>query len=59
MGIMCALFLFVSAAFAGALNAVVGGYLGTSLARRLDPVRVRRFVLAFAWAMTLYFFVRG
>lgn len=41
------------------VGAVAGGYLGASLARRLDPARVRRFVVVFAWAMTLYFFARG
>ncbi len=40
-----------------AVGATVAGYLGAALARRLDPKWVRRFVLATAWAMTIYFFV--
>ena len=35
-----------------------GGYLGARVARRLDPRRVRGFVLVIAWAMTAWFFVR-
>ena len=37
---------------------IVGGYAGAALARRVDPKRVRAFVLVVAWAMTVYFFVK-
>jgi uncharacterized membrane protein YfcA len=37
---------------------IVGGYAGAALARRIDPKRVRVFVLVVAWAMTVYFFVK-
>jgi uncharacterized membrane protein YfcA len=37
---------------------VTGGYGGAYFARRLDPVLVRRFVIAVGCAMTLYFFIR-
>lgn len=40
-------------------GAIVGGYGGASLARRLNPVLVRRFVIVIGTAMTLYFFLRG
>jgi uncharacterized membrane protein YfcA len=35
-----------------------GGYVGARVARRVKPVVVRRIVLAVAWGMTGYFFVR-
>jgi len=38
--------------------AVVGGYGGAALARRLDAARVKRAVIALGWAMTLAFFVK-
>jgi uncharacterized membrane protein YfcA len=41
--------------FAGA---IIGGYAGASMARRLDQVRVRQFVIAIGWLMTAYFFIR-
>lgn len=37
--------------------AVIGGYVGGSVARKLKPAYVRRFVIVVAWTMTLYFFV--
>lgn len=40
-------------------GAALGGYLGASLARRIAPVWVRRFVLVVAWSMTAYFFIRA
>jgi hypothetical protein len=40
-------------------GAIAGGYLGASVARRLPPAWVRRFVIAVGWAMTAWFFVRG
>ena len=38
-------------------GAVVGGYFGAVLARRIDPVWIRGFVIAIGWAMTIYFFI--
>lgn len=38
---------------------MLGGYLGADVARRLPAQRVRGFVLAVAWSMTVLFFVRG
>jgi uncharacterized membrane protein YfcA len=40
------------------VGGIVGGYAGAALARRVDPKRVRVFVLVVAWAMTVYFFVK-
>ncbi len=37
---------------------ITGGYAGAAAARRLEARYVRRFVLAVAWVMTGYFFVR-
>jgi uncharacterized membrane protein YfcA len=37
---------------------ITGGYAGARLARRLNPVHVRRLVLIVAWSMTGYFFVK-
>jgi len=37
---------------------ILGGYGGAALARRLNPSRVRTFVVAIAWIMTAYFFYR-
>jgi hypothetical protein len=39
-------------------GASVGGYLGASMARRIDGRWVRMLVLAIGWTMTIYFFVR-
>lgn len=38
--------------------AVVGGYAGAAVARRVDVKRVKRVVVAVAWVMTAAFFVR-
>jgi uncharacterized membrane protein YfcA len=38
------------------LGAWPGGYLGARLARRLDPVKLRWFILAIGVALTLYYF---
>jgi uncharacterized protein len=40
------------------VGGVVGGYAGAALARRVEPGRVRKLVLAVAWSMTGYFFLR-
>jgi uncharacterized membrane protein YfcA len=37
---------------------IAGGYAGARVARRLNPVHVRRLVLVVAWSMTAYFFVK-
>lgn len=39
-------------------GAIVGGYAGASIARRIDPGKVRAFVIAVGWIMTFYFFLR-
>jgi uncharacterized membrane protein YfcA len=39
-------------------GAIVGGYGGASIARRLAHAGVRRFVVLIGWVMTAYFFVR-
>jgi hypothetical protein len=38
------------------VGAILGGYGGASIARRLDPLFVRRFVIVVGFAMTFYFF---
>jgi uncharacterized membrane protein YfcA len=40
-------------------GAIVGGYSGASLARRIDRRVVRGFVIATGWTMTVYFFIRA
>lgn len=40
-------------------GAIVGGYGGASVARRLDPILVRRFVIAVGFIMTIYFFIKA
>jgi len=42
-----------------AIGSVVGGWLGASIARTIDPKRVRLFVLVFAWGLTIYFTVQA
>ena len=39
-------------------GAIVGGYFGAVLARRINPVWIRGFVIAVGWAMTIYFFIK-
>jgi uncharacterized membrane protein YfcA len=38
------------------VGAIIGGYGGASIARRLNPLHVRRFVIVVGFAMTFYFF---
>jgi uncharacterized membrane protein YfcA len=38
------------------IGAIIGGYGGASIARRLNPLYVRRFVIVVGFAMTFYFF---
>ncbi len=40
------------------LGGIAGGYAGAAIARRVEPRTVRRLVLAVAWIMTGYFFLR-
>ncbi|MDP9349251.1 MAG: sulfite exporter TauE/SafE family protein [Gemmatimonadota bacterium] len=40
-------------------GAVVGGYAGAASAKRVDPVRVRRFVIVLGAVLTAYFFIQG
>ena len=40
------------------VGGIVGGYSGAFLARRIDARSVRAFVIAVAWTMTAYFFLR-
>ena len=40
------------------VGAVLGGFFGAALARRIDPRWVRTFVIIIGWMMTGYFFVR-
>lgn len=39
-------------------GAVIGGYAGAAMARKLNPVHVRRFVVVVGCVMTAYFFLR-
>lgn len=41
------------------VGAALGGYAGAYYAQKLDPVAVRRIVIAIGLAMTAYFFYRG
>jgi uncharacterized membrane protein YfcA len=41
-----------------AAGAVLGGYFGAVIARKIDPYWVRVFVIAIGWTMTVYFFVK-
>lgn len=38
---------------------IVGGYAAATVARNLDPCYVRQFIVAVAWILTVYFFLRG
>jgi uncharacterized membrane protein YfcA len=40
------------------LGALLGGWLGADIARRIDPKKVRVGVLVFAWCLTIFFFLR-
>ena len=40
-------------------GAVLGGYGGASLAKKLNPLHVRRFVIALGFGLSIYFFVSG
>lgn len=48
----------ISAAIPAAIGAIVGGWSGAALARRVDPKHVRKVVLVVAWALTGWFFYR-
>ena len=40
------------------IGALLGGWFGADVARRIDPKKVRLGVLVFAWCLTLFFFLR-
>jgi uncharacterized membrane protein YfcA len=40
------------------VGAIIGGYFGAVLARKVDPLWIRRFVVVIGWTMTVYFFVK-
>ena len=40
------------------LAALIGGYFGAVLVRRLNSESARRWVLIYAWAITVWFFAR-
>jgi uncharacterized protein len=40
-------------------GAILGGYGGASLAKKVDAVHVRRFVIALGLGLSAYFFIRG
>jgi uncharacterized membrane protein YfcA len=42
-----------------AIGSIVGGFGAAALARKVDPKKVRMFVLVFAWGLTAWFFVRA
>jgi len=39
-------------------GAIIGGYAGATYAQRINPQRVRQFVILVGFAMTIIFFVR-
>ena len=39
-------------------GAIVGGYSGASLARRIETRAIRAIVIVIAWTMTVYFFAK-
>jgi uncharacterized membrane protein YfcA len=39
------------------VGGITGGYFGAAVARKIDPVLVRRFVIVMAFIMTSYFFI--
>ena len=42
-----------------AVGSIAGGFAGAALARRVDPIHVRRFVLVVAWSLTAFFAYRA
>jgi uncharacterized membrane protein YfcA len=41
-----------------AVAAILGGYAGAAVARRMAPEHLRPVMVGLAWAMTVYFFLR-
>jgi uncharacterized membrane protein YfcA len=41
------------------VGSTLAGYFGAVIARRVDPAKVKRLVMAVAWAMTAYFFFKS
>jgi uncharacterized protein len=63
-GVAIGLFIYNKAiVWKPALVMIVGstlaGYFGAVIARRIDPAKVRRLVMAVAWCMTAYFFFKA
>lgn len=44
-----------AAAIPGAVGSIVGGYVGAAAARQVDGKKIRKGVLVFAWALTVWF----
>jgi uncharacterized membrane protein YfcA len=49
----------LSVALPVAVGSIVGGFGAAALARKVDPKKVRRVVLVFAWGLTAWFFVKA
>lgn len=41
------------------IGATIGGYVGAYYARKINPLWLRRFVIVFGFALTIYFFVKS
>lgn len=41
------------------VGSITGGYFGAAIAKRLDPQKLRRVVLAIAWSLVVWFFYRA
>lgn len=48
----------LAVALPATIGALLGGWLGADIARRIDPKKVRVGVLVFAWCLTAFFFWR-
>ena len=51
--------IFWAQALVMIVGGIAGGYGGATIARRLDPKLVRRFVILVGFGLSIYFFVRG
>ena len=49
----------LSVALPVAIGSIVGGFGAAALARKVDPKKVRTFVLVFAWGLTAWFTVKA
>ena len=52
------LWLGLSALAAGAINSIVGGYVGARVARRIRPQFVRRFIVVVGLGLSAYYFYK-